>query len=252
LNGVPVNARIVLILWCAIVGLPQFVAAIEFSESTIAGKRVTVCRVNVRSERLQLFLRDAASQPFKSFEAIDRDLQARGQRLVFAMNAGMYHRDFSPVGLFVADGKQLAPLNTTNGYGNFYLKPNGVFLISDAGARIVESSEYPGVSGRVILATQSGPLLVRNGKIHPALNAKSESRLIRNGVGVPSPDVAVFAISEDPVNFHEFATLFRDVLKCPDALFLDGIICSLHSTQLKRSDKKVELGPMIGVLEANQ
>jgi len=203
--------------------------------------------VNVRSERLQLFLRDAAGQPFKSFEAIDGTLQTRSQKLIFAMNAGMFHRDLSPVGLFVAEGKQLAPLNTTNGYGNFYLKPNGVFLLSNSGARIVESSEYPGVSERVILATQSGPLLVRNGKIHSAFNAKSESRLTRNGVGVPSPDVAIFAISEAPVNFHEFATLFRDVLKCPDALFLDGVICSLHSTQLQRSDKKTDLGPIIGI-----
>ena len=248
----PTKTRLWLTFWCAIVSPSESLNAVEFSEASIAGKRITVCRVNIRSERLQLFLRDAASQPFKSFEAIDRDLQARGQKLAFAMNAGMYHRDFSPVGLFVADGKQLAPLNTTNGYGNFYLKPNGVFLVSEKGARIVESSEYAGVRERVILATQSGPLLVRNGKIHPAFNANSESRLTRNGVGVPSPDVAIFAISEAPVNFHEFATLFRDVLKCPDALFLDGIICSLHSTQLKRSDKKTDLGPIIGIVKSNE
>src|SRR5687768_11649768 len=191
LKGVP---KLWPIIWGATVFLAPSLTAVEFSESIVAGKRITVCRVNVRTEHLQLFLRDPAGQPFKSFEAIDRDLQTRGQKLVFAMNAGMYQRDLSPVGLFVADGKQSAPLNTTNGYGNFYLKPNGVFLISDAGARIVESSEYPGLSERVILATQSGPLLVRNGKIHPALNANSESRLTRNGVGVPSPDVAIFAI----------------------------------------------------------
>jgi len=247
LKGVPTKTELWLIIWYATVFLAPSLTAVEFSESSIAGKRITVCRVNVRTERLQLFLRDPAGQPLKSFEAVDRDLQTRGQKLAFAMNAGMYQHDSSPVGLFVADGKQMAPLNTTNGYGNFYLKPNGVFLISDAGARIVESSEYPSASERVILATQSGPLLVRNGKLHPAFNANSESRLTRNGVGVPSPDVAVFAISEAPVNFHEFATLFRDVLKCPDALFFDGIICSLHSTQLKRSDKKTDLGPIIGI-----
>jgi uncharacterized protein YigE (DUF2233 family) len=222
---------------------------VEFSESAIAGKRVTVCRVNVQRERLQLFLRDAGGEPFKSFEAVERSLEIRGQKLVFAMNAGMYQRDFSPVGLYLAGGRQVAPINTSTGYGNFYLKPNGVFLVTDAGARIVESSEYPQVTNRVILATQSGPLLVRNGKIHPAFNAKSESRLIRNGLGVPSPDVAIFAISDVPVSFHEFATLFRDVLKCPDALYLDGVISSLHSLQLKRSDKKTDLGPIIGVVE---
>jgi uncharacterized protein YigE (DUF2233 family) len=90
---------------------------------------------------------------------------------------------------------------------------------------------------------------VRNGKIHPAFNPKSESRLIRNGVGVPTPDVAVFVISEDRINFHEFAVLFRDVLQCPDALFLDGVISSLYSTEHRRSDKRTELGPIIGISE---
>lgn len=222
-------------------------SAIEFSNVLVSGKRVTVCRVNVHKERLQLFLKDDGGKPFKSFEAIDRWLQTRGQKLVFGMNAGMYHRDFSPVGLFVIGGQQLAPLNTNNGAGNFYLKPNGVFLVSEKGARVVASSEYPELSERVLLATQSGPLLVRGGKIHPAFSPGSESRLIRNGVGVPSPDVAVFAITEGPVNFHEFATLFRDILRCPDALYLDGVVSSLHSTELKRSDKKTEFGPVIAV-----
>jgi uncharacterized protein YigE (DUF2233 family) len=224
-------------------------AAVEFSNAAIAGKRVTVCRVNVHKEHLQLFLHDDTGRPFKSFDAIDRSLQSRGQKLAFGMNAGMYHRELSPVGLFVSGGRQLVPLNTNNGTGNFYLKPNGVFLVSERGTRIVESSEYPGLGERVLLATQSGPLLVRGGKIHPAFNATSESRIIRNGVGVPSPDVAVFAISEAPVNFYEFATLFRDVLQCPDALFLDGVISSLHSTDRKRSDKKTNLGPIIGITQ---
>ena len=55
--------------------------------------------------------------------------------------------------------------------------------------------------------------------------------------------------SEAPVNFHEFATMFRDVLRCPDALFLDGTISSLHAPKLNRSDFRMDLGPMIGVTE---
>jgi uncharacterized protein YigE (DUF2233 family) len=221
--------------------------AIEYSNAVVAGKRVLVCCVNVRKERLQLFLRDDMGRPLKSFEGVDRWLKPRGQRLIFAMNAGMYQPDLSPLGIYISDGKQLTPLNTTNGIGNFFLKPNGVFLLSDAGARVVETSEYSQLPGPVSLATQSGPLLVRAGKIHPAFNLKSVSRTIRNGVGVPSPDIAIFAISDEPVNFFEFATLFRDVLGCPDALYLDGLISSLHSTQLKRSDSKANLGPIIGI-----
>jgi uncharacterized protein YigE (DUF2233 family) len=245
----PVITKLHLIFCLATVVLFGRAAAVEFSNAAIAGKRVTVCRVNVHKEPLQLFLHDDTGRPFKSFDAIDRWLQSRGQKLAFGMNAGMYHRELSPVGLFVSGGRQLVPLNTTNGTGNFYLKPNGVFLVSERGARVVESSEYPDLGERVLLATQSGPLLVRGGKIHPAFNPTSESRIIRNGVGVPSPDVAVFAISEAPVNFYEFAAFFRDVLQCPDALFLDGVISSIHSTDRKRSDQKTDLGPIIGITQ---
>ena len=167
------------------------------------------------------------------------------------MNAGMFEPGRLPVGLFVADGKTLFPLNTADGTGNFFLKPNGVFLVDDGKARVVESSGYPEVarSGHVTLATQSGPLLVRAGVIHPAFNPASTSRLIRNGVGVTAAGEAVFAISEEPVSLYEFAAFFRDVLRCPDALFLDGTVSSLYAPGLKRDDFRVELGPLIGVVE---
>jgi uncharacterized protein YigE (DUF2233 family) len=230
-----------------LLGLIQSGFGVEFTSETAAGKRMTVCRVDVRRERLQLFLRDDSGQPIKRFKRLADWLESKGKTLTFAMNAGMYHGDFSPVGLFVSEGQQLAPLNTAMGDGNFFLKPNGVFAITESGARVMESSEYPRLRERVILATQSGPLLVRRGKIHPVFNPKSESRLFRNGVGVPSPDMAIFVNSEEPLNFHEFATFFRDTLKCPDALFLDGTISSLHSVELGRSDFRMDLGPIIGI-----
>ena len=188
--------------------------AVEFSTNEIAGKRVTICRVDLRKEQLQLFHRDETGQPYKNFERLSASLQSRGQKLTFGMNAGMYHADLSAVGLSVSGGRELTPLNTTNGTGNFFLKPNGVFLVSKAGALIVESSKYPGLREPAIIATQSGPLLVQDGQIHPAFKPNSENRLIRNGVGVSSPDVVFFVITEAPVNFHEFATLFRDTLHC--------------------------------------
>jgi uncharacterized protein YigE (DUF2233 family) len=240
---------LLLTIWVAFLFLCRGASAVEFGSVEFVGKRFTVCRVNVRKERLQLFHRDEAGQPFKRFDRLVPWLESRGQKLAFAMNAGMYHADFSAVGLFVSEGKQRVPLNTGSGDGNFYLKPNGVFALTEAGTRVVEASEYPKLRERVILATQSGPLLVLRGKLHPAFNPQSESRLFRNGVGVPSPDEAIFVISEAPVNFYEFATLFRDRLSCPDALFLDGTISSLHAPELKRSEFRMDLGPIIGVTE---
>lgn len=223
--------------------------AVEFQAVEFVGKKFTVCRVDVTKESVQLFHRDDAGVPFKRFERITEWLKPRGQKLTFAMNAGMYHGDFSAVGLFVAEAKELSPLNLADGKGNFFLKPNGVFAITDKGARVMESSEYPKLRERVLLATQSGPLLLRGGKIHPAFNADGKSRLYRNGVGVPSPGMAIFAISDEPVNFFEFTTMFRDKLNCPDALFFDGTVSSLYSEKLKRSDFRMELGPIIGVVE---
>jgi uncharacterized protein YigE (DUF2233 family) len=245
----PVRVKRTLMFCLMVLVLPSRTSAVDFSETQIAGKRVTICRVDIRKERLQLFLRDDTGQPFKRFERLAAWLQPRGQKLAFAMNAGMYQPDFSPLGLFVSDGRQITPLNTTNGPGNFFLKPNGVLVVTKTGARIVESSEYPKLREPIILATQSGPLLLRSGKIHPAFKADSENRFVRNGVGLSSPDVAVFAISEAPVTFYEFALMFRERLGCSDALFFDGAISSLYSPHLKRSEQRGDLGPIIAITE---
>jgi uncharacterized protein YigE (DUF2233 family) len=161
---------------------------------------LTVCRVDLRKERLELFLRDDTGQPIKRFERLAGLIAARGRKLTFAMNAGMYHGDFSPVGLFISEGRQITPLNTARAEGNFFLKPNGVFVVAASGTRVVETSDYPALRERVILATQSGPMLVHRGRLHPAFNAQSESRVLRNGVCAPSPDTVVFVNSEAPVN----------------------------------------------------
>jgi uncharacterized protein YigE (DUF2233 family) len=233
---------------CLALCLCQAASGLEFKKVTQAGKQFTVCRVDLRTEQLRLFLQDGSGNYFNSFENIERALEPAEQRLVFGMNAGMYHPGFAPVGWCVESGRELAPLNLASGFGNFFLKPNGVFLITARGARILESSHAAGLSEKVELATQSGPLLVEAGKIHPAFNSESTSLLLRNGVGVVEPNTVWFAISDDPVSFYQFATLFRDALHCPDALFLDGTISSLHAPALHRSDKKIDLGPIIGVV----
>ncbi len=241
--------KLVLASLIALVVLLCSARAVEFTTAKAGGKALTICRVDLRKERLELFLKDEAGQTLKRFDRLAAFLQSQGRRLTFAMNAGMYHADFSPVGLFIADGKQLAPLNTSNADGNFFLKPNGVFLITESGARVVETSQYAQIREKVILATQSGPMLVHKGKIHPAFGIKSDSLLYRNGVCAPTPHEVIFVNSEDPINFHTFATYFRDVLGSSEALFLDGTINSLYSTELKRNDARMDLGPLIGVAE---
>lgn len=221
---------------------------VGLESASVARPRFTTIRVDVRTERVELFLRDEAGRTFNRFDRLESWLAGRNRRLRFAMNAGMFQPDFSPVGLLVQDGRQVSPLNLSDGSGNFFLKPNGVFFISESGPRVVESTEYPALARGVRLATQSGPLLVRNGALHPAFNAGSTSRLLRNGVGV-SGGTVVFVISEQPVNFYEIATYFRDELHCPDALYLDGVVSSLYSADLRRNDSAADLGPIIGVIQ---
>ncbi len=216
--------------------------------STATDQRFTVVGVDLSHEHLELYLNDDKGRPFKRFDRLAAWLKARNKTLKFAMNAGMYHRDFSPVGLLVVDGKEVSPLNQDDGDGNFFLKPNGVFLVSASGPNVVEASDYPALSKDVRLATQSGPLLVSRGTIHPAFNPHSSSRFIRNGVGV-SGNKAFFVISKKPVTFYEFAVFFRDELDCQDALYLDGVVSGIYSLDLRRSDRNANLGPMLAVVE---
>jgi uncharacterized protein YigE (DUF2233 family) len=226
---------------------PTVTSAVECSEIQYRAVRSTICQVDIRSDHLRLYLSDESGTPFNSFQRLADSLVGRGEQLLFAMNAGMYREDYSPVGLMIREGRQVHRLNLATGYGNFYLKPNGVFVLSASGARLLESSQYRTLQEPVIFATQSGPLLLQAGQINAALSPQGTSRLIRNGVGVMSADRVVFAISEDPISFYEFALLFRDRLNCADALYLDGNVSSLYSKALKRNDNRVPLGPLIAV-----
>ena len=242
----PQNARRVC-LFALLCLAPAFAAALECSQVAFREIRSTICHVDLRTDRLQLFLYDAAGMPFKSLRRLADSLRSQGEQLGFAMNAGMFREDYSPLGLLVMDGRQIHRINLATGFGNFYMKPNGVFVLTTVGARIVESSLYSSVADPVILATQSGPMLVSAGVIHPGLNPQGTSRNIRNGIGVVNANEVIFAISDEPVTFYEFALLFRDRLKCPEALYLDGSVSSLYVHSLGRDDERSSLGPMIGV-----
>ena len=222
--------------------------ALEFSEIRLDTRVITTVTVDPKTDQLRLFHKDDSQQPLKRLDRLATWLEGKGERLVFGMNAGMYHGDFSAVGLYVEHGQQLSPLNLADGEGNFFLKPNGVLMMTKAGKlAVVEASEAGRMKEPLLWATQSGPMLLTRGKMHPVFQANSKNKLIRNGVGITKDGRAVFAISEAPVSFHEFASVFRDRLGCVDALFLDGTVSSLYAPALKRRDFRMDLGPMLGV-----
>ena len=162
-----------------------------------------------------------------------------------AMNAGMYHADGSPVGLYVEGGQQFVKANTAGGPGNFHLKPNGVFYVTGETAGVMETGKFLKATPKADFATQSGPMLVIDGKLHPKFQAQGPSEKIRNGVGVRDGQTVVFAISNEGVSFGAFARLFRDQLKCANALFLDGSISSLWAPSVNRSDEFWPAGPIV-------
>ncbi len=224
----------------------------------------TVCQIDQKyllehSDKLalKLFWRVADDntnkdvKPIYTFEALKKNLSTN-QVLLFAMNAGMYNSEFAPIGYTVMDSKQILSLNLNQGAGNFHLMPNGVFWWDDNGFYITESQVMSNMlqSGTTPkYATQSGPMLVINGKIHPQFNINSVSKKIRNGVGVCEKGMVKFVISDVPVNFYNFAQLFQKELQCDNALFLDGGVASaLYAPNIQRQDIK-KMGVMIGLVE---
>jgi len=212
----------------------QQVQAVDSRDVVFDSQTFRVVRIDLHRETLDLHWHDPDSgEPYGNIETLRQWGMARGQRLLFAANAGIYDRQSAPLGLYVENGKTLVPLNLAHGNpasGNFSLRPNGVFVIYPDGHAAVRSSEdFKRDDKAARWATQSGPMLLIDGEINPNFVDDSDSTKWRSGVCAKTPQQAVFAVSKTPVNFHTFARLFRDELGCRDALYLDGTISQFYS-----------------------
>ena len=120
----------------------------------------TICEVDLRKHALRLYWKRSDGTPYAYLSALPRALDGEAGRLLFAVNAGMFDPALKPVGLYVEQGRELVHANTKPGYGNFHMKPNGVFYISGDGAAVAETRAFLKQRPRAALATQSGPMLV--------------------------------------------------------------------------------------------
>ena len=227
--------------------------AVTCTKVTFDETRYTICEVDARTEKMELFLRNDDGEIYGQFAPINRALAPQGEQLVFAMNAGMYHEDRSPVGHYVENGQEVMRVIANAGPGNFGLLPNGVFCLRAGRGDDIETRMFIEQEPDCEDATQSGPMLVIDGAMHPRFLPDGTSTFIRNGVGTSADGGrVVFAISDDPVNFYTFGRLFRDYLKVPNALYFDGNISRLYAIDLDRSDFGFALGPIVGVVESTK
>ncbi|WP_224363375.1 phosphodiester glycosidase family protein [Hyalangium versicolor] len=190
-----------------------------------------VVTVDLKRASVRLIRQDEQGHALETFEALEKWLSKQGESLLAATNAGIFEPGLVPTGVFVQDGRELAPINPKTGQGNFFWKPNGVFLLGSEGARIVDASQYRGDS-KPRQATQSGPLLLLAGQMHPGFK-DSKGTATRSGVGVENPQRIHIVLSAAPVRLETFAELFRTQLGCSDALYLDGNISRLYPPALQ-------------------
>ncbi|MDE3028909.1 MAG: phosphodiester glycosidase family protein [Paracoccaceae bacterium] len=216
-------------------------------DTTFEATPYTLCTTQIGYDDLRVWHMGDDGLPLGTFQRLAADLAKDHRQIGFAMNAGMFHPNRAPVGLLIIDGVQTAPLIVGASHGNFGMQPNGVFCIGAARYSVVETHAFAAHLPACRFATQSGPMLVINGALHPRFLDTSTSTYIRNGVGVSAEGkTAYFLISDAPVTFITFARVFRDHLHTPNALYFDGSISRLDAPELQREDVGLPLGPLVG------
>lgn len=232
-----------------LVGALGCFSANEPAEEQIDESLVISYIVDPSTQDLRFFWKDAAGNNYSNFEQLQLDLQKQNKELVFAMNGGMYNRDLSPQGLYIEEGKTYAKLDSKKeGYGNFYLQPNGIFYLTKEKKGVVCTTQNFIASTSIECATQSGPMLVIAGAIHPKFREGSENLHIRNGVGVLPDGKLLFAMSKAKINLYDFASYFQQY-GCENALYLDGFVSKVYLPTKNWKQEKGTLGVMIGEIK---
>ena len=209
---------------------------------------LTLCVADPKSDRIFTVLGPEQGAPYRSLGAYAASRRTDPQPVRFVMNAGMFDDDGQPIGYYVENGEKLKDLNRAKGPGNFHMLPNGVFFGAGNKWQVRASEDfYAAVDKRPDFGTQSGPMLVIDGALHPDIDPNGESLRIRNAVGVDAAGRALFVISDKPISFGKLARYYRDVLKVKNALFLDGTVSALWDPASGRLDEGFPIGPLIVV-----
>ncbi len=206
--------------------------------------------VNTGNHNIEFRLLDKTGKPLGSFANLKKELDSEGKQLIFAMNAGIFMQNQMPLGLFIENGKTYRKLNTRKHlYGNFYLQPNGVFLISRGEAYIIETGEFKtfALNHQVEFATQSGPLLLIAGKENKSLSKYDNNKTVRNAACVDSQSKVTLSISKQPVSFNKLIGHLKKDAHCYSALYLDGSISGKFEKTSSTDHPFSSYGPLIAI-----
>jgi uncharacterized protein YigE (DUF2233 family) len=204
--------------------------------------------VNPTKKNIQFYWKNDTNENFGSIEKLKNWVAKKDKKLLFAMNGGMYKEDNSPQGLYIENNKVLSKVDTASGLGNFYLKPNGIFYLTKQNTpAICRTADFIDLEN-IQFATQSGPMLVINGKLHPAFIKSSKNINIRNGVGIFANNDIIFVMSKKEINFYDFASYFKSI-GCTNALYLDGYVSRTYLPKKNWVQTDGNFGVIIGVFE---
>jgi uncharacterized protein YigE (DUF2233 family) len=203
--------------------------------------------VDPKVQSLKMYWKGDNKLAFGSIQYLKSYIESKNQTLVFAMNGGMYMSDCRPLGLFIQDCKTLVPINNKSAANaNFYAKPNGIFYIDTSNVAGICKTEDFIADKNIKYATQSGPMLLIDGEMHPICKPRSMSTTIRNGVGILPDNRIIFVMTVRDINFYDFANYFKKA-GCKNALFLDGGISRMYLPEKNWTDLDGNFGVIIGV-----
>lgn len=210
---------------------------------------VLTYKVNPSEQELKFYWKDSSDNAYYNYSTLKDHLAHEGKELIFAMNGGIFTKDHQPLGLYIENGQVLKPVNKIqSAYGNFYLQPNGIFYITNDKKAFVTTSDQFKLSKSIQYATQSGPMLVIDGKIHSKFTKGSDNLNIKNGVGILPNGNILFAMSTEKVSLYDFASYFKKA-GCKNALYLDGAISETYLPEKEYNNPKGTFIIMIGVTE---
>ena len=204
--------------------------------------------IDPTSKNIRFYWKKENGEIFKNIKNLKDDLNLKNEKLIFAMNGGMYEKNNIPKGLYIEYFKHYRKIDTLKGNGNFYLQPNGIFYLTrNNEAQIVETKKFKN-NLAIKFATQSGPMLLLNGTINPIFQKKSKNLNIRNGVGILNDGTLVFVMSKKEINFYDFALMFKK-MNCQNALFLDGSVSRAYLPEKNWVQEDGDFGVIIAVSE---